>query len=75
MLDDMREDDDETDLLIKRLEDNFKKRFSKKGADPYQATRMAIWDTFKWDIIRPAIYCYLSELFAIGLNSMLILII
>jgi len=36
---------------------------------------MAIWDTFKWDIIRPAIYCYLSELFAIGLNSMLILII
>lgn len=65
MLDDMKENDNETNQIIERLEANLVKRFSKPGVNPYQATRWAIWDTFKWDIFRPAIFCYFSELSAI----------
>lgn len=75
MLDDMRTDDRETQEITDRLEVNLKKRFAKAGVDPYQATRWAIWDTFQWDILKPALYCYFSELSAICQNSMLILMI
>jgi hypothetical protein len=36
---------------------------------------MAIWDTFKWHVAKPAFFCYISELLALGQNSMLILMI
>ena len=77
MLEDMRMDDDETLRIIEDLEKNIKKRFEAGGkdVDAYKATRMAIWDTFKWQVFKPAFFCYLSELLALGQNSMLILMI
>jgi len=49
MLEDMRMDDEETDRLVAELELNIKKRFELggKNVDSFEATRMAIWDTFK----------------------------
>ena len=77
MLQDMRHDDDETKIMIQSLEVNIAKRFKQidNNLSSFQATRMAIWDTFKWQVAKPAFYCYISELLALGQNSMLILMI
>jgi len=77
MLEDMRMDDDETNRIIATLELNLKKRFDEGGenVNAYDATKMAIWDSFKTEVYKSAGFCYLSELLALGQNSMLILMI
>ena len=77
MLEDMRHDDDETKRIIEALELNIKKRFEQGGKDvnAFSALKSALWDTFKWQVLKSAFFSYLSELFALGQNSMLILMI
>lgn len=66
MLDDMKHNDDETDIIIQKFEDNLAKRLSVPGAIPYEAVRWAIWDTHKWEIILPSIFQYITEFLAIS---------